>query len=283
MFHQLLMPVGNSLALSFLTAALPVVVVVLLLGVFRRPAWHAALAGLIVGLLVAIGPWQMPVPLAMRSVLCGATFALWPVMWIVLNGLLLYNIAVHSRRFDAFRSWLIGNLPNDRRVVLVVVGFCFGALLEGVAGFGCPVAITAGRRSQAAQLKSSAVRRDQFVGRRHGKDDLAAEYCHWRRGDPAEGPGRRGFRPHLRAQHRADADARGAGAGAAISRPGNHSVSNASLDWRIGRPGDNAHRRRLPQSAARELWRRSRLKSSWRSDIDRWSSCLDAIGGISGT
>ena len=115
----------------------------LLLGVLRRPAWQAALAGLLVGLIVAVGPWQMPLPLAIRSVLNGATFALWPVMWIVFNGLLLYNIAVHSGRFDAFRSWMIGNLPNDRRVVLVVVGFCFGALLEGVAGFGCPVAITA--------------------------------------------------------------------------------------------------------------------------------------------
>lgn len=143
MFHQLLTPVGGSLLLSVLVAALPVVAVVLLLGVLRRPAWQAALAGLIVGLVVAVGPWQMPLPLAIQSVLNGATFALWPVMWIVFNGLLLYNIAVRSGRFDAFRSWMISNLPNDRRVVLVVVGFCFGALLEGVAGFGCPVAITA--------------------------------------------------------------------------------------------------------------------------------------------
>ena len=143
MFHQLLTPVGGSLVLSVLVAALPVVAVALLFGVLRRPAWQAALAGLLVGLIVAVGPWQMPLPLAIRSVLNGATFALWPVMWIVFNGLLLYNIAVHSGRFDAFRSWMIGNLPNDRRVVLVVVGFCFGALLEGVAGFGCPVAITA--------------------------------------------------------------------------------------------------------------------------------------------
>ena len=69
-------------------------------------------------------------------------FALWPVMWIVFSALLLYNIAVISGRFDAFREWLLANLPNDRRVVLVVIGFCFGCLLEGVAGFGTPVAIT---------------------------------------------------------------------------------------------------------------------------------------------
>jgi lactate permease len=142
MFHQLLTPVGDSLGLSFLVAILPVLTVLLLLGVFRRPAWQAALAGLIVGLIVAVWPWQMPIPLALHSVLNGATFAMWPVMWIVINALLLYNIAVRSGRFDAFRTWVITHLPNDRRVVLVVVGFCFGALLEGISGFGTPVAIT---------------------------------------------------------------------------------------------------------------------------------------------
>lgn len=142
MFHQLTTPVDNSLSMSVLVAALPVLTVVVSLGVFRRPAWQAALAGLLVGAVVAIGPWQMPVRLAAQSVLSGATFALWPVMWTVINGLLLYNIAVHSGRFDAFRSWMITHLPNDRRIVLVVVGFCFGSLLEGIAGFGCPVAIT---------------------------------------------------------------------------------------------------------------------------------------------
>jgi lactate permease len=63
-------------------------------------------------------------------------------MWTAIAGLLLYNIAVHSGRFDAFRTWMITNLPNDRRIILVVIGFCFGSLLEGIAGFGCPVAIT---------------------------------------------------------------------------------------------------------------------------------------------
>jgi len=142
MFHQLLTPVGDSLGLSFLVAVLPVLAVLLLLGVLRRPAWQAALAGLIVGLIIAVFPWRMPIGLALHSTLCGATFALWPVMWIVINALLLYNIAVRSGRFDAFRTWVVTHLPNDRRVVLVVVGFCFGALLEGIAGFGTPVAIT---------------------------------------------------------------------------------------------------------------------------------------------
>lgn len=142
MFHQLTTPIGHSLALSVLVAALPVLTVVVSLGVFRRPAWQAALAGLVVGIFIAIEPWQMPVALAAQSVLSGAAFALWPVMWTVVAGLLLYNIAVQSGRFEAFRAWMITNLPNDRRIILVVIGFCFGSLLEGIAGFGCPVAIT---------------------------------------------------------------------------------------------------------------------------------------------
>src|SRR5208337_4683845 len=119
MFSQLLTPVADSLGLSFLVAVL-----------------------LIVALIIAVTLWQMPVNLALNSVANGAVFALWPVMWIVLNALLLYNITVRSGRFDAFRNWVASYLPNDRRIVLVVVGFCFGALLEGVSGFGTPVAIT---------------------------------------------------------------------------------------------------------------------------------------------
>jgi lactate permease len=142
MFHQLLTPIGDSLPLSFLVAVLPIVVVLVLLGVFRRPAWQASLAGLIVGLIVAVTAWQMPMGLALDSVAAGAVFALWPVMWIVFNALLLYNIAVASGRFDAFRDWVLNHLPNDRRIVLVVIGFCFGCLLEGISGFGTPVAIT---------------------------------------------------------------------------------------------------------------------------------------------
>jgi lactate permease len=143
MFHQLLTPVAGSLPLSFLVAALPVAVVLVLLGVVRRPAWQASLAGLVVALIIAIAVWDFPTHLAINSVLNGVVFALWPVMWIVVNALLLYNVAVESGRFDAFRAWDLNHLPNDRRVVLVVIGFCFGALLEGIAGFGTPVAITA--------------------------------------------------------------------------------------------------------------------------------------------
>jgi lactate permease len=142
MFQQLLTPVGQSVTLSFFVAVLPIATVLILLGVFKRPAWQAALAGLIVGLIIATTTWQLPAPIAFSAAANGAIFALWPVMWIVINALFLYNIAVSSGRFDAFRAWIIEHLPNDRRVVLVAIGFCFGALLEGIAGFGTPVAIT---------------------------------------------------------------------------------------------------------------------------------------------
>ncbi|WP_250450972.1 L-lactate permease [Caballeronia sp. ATUFL_M2_KS44] len=142
MFHQLLTPVANSLALSFIVAALPIAVVLALLGWARRPAWQASLAGLVVALVIAVAAWHFPIGLALDSVAAGAVFALWPVMWIVFAAILLYNVAQRSGRFEAFRVWMVENLPNDRRIVLVVIGFSFGALLEGISGFGTPIAIT---------------------------------------------------------------------------------------------------------------------------------------------
>jgi len=142
MFHQLVTPVGGSLSLSFLVGVIPIAVVLIMLGVMRRPAWQASSVGLLVAFVLATLVWKLPAKLALSSVAAGATFAAWPVMWIVVNALLLYNISVASGRFEAFRAWMVQHLPNDSRVVLVVIGFSFGCLLEGVAGFGTPIAIT---------------------------------------------------------------------------------------------------------------------------------------------
>ena len=142
MFHQLLTPVAGSLLFSFLVGALPIATVLVMLGILRRPAWQSSLGGLVVAFAIAISFWRMPPGLALNSVVAGAVFAVWPVMWIVFNALLLFNITVISGRFNALRNWILEHLPDDRRVVLVVVGFCFGCLLEGVAGFGTPVAIS---------------------------------------------------------------------------------------------------------------------------------------------
>ena len=141
MFQQILAPVAGNLFLSFLVGLIPIVVVLVMLGVFRRPAWQAALTGLVVGLIIAITVWQMPVSLAFSSTVNGMLFALLPVMWIVWNAMWLYNIAVRSGKFELFRRWMVYNVPADKRILLVLIGFCFGALMEGVAGFGTPVAI----------------------------------------------------------------------------------------------------------------------------------------------
>lgn len=141
MFHQILSPVAGNLFLSFLVGLIPIAVVLIMLGILRRPAWQAALAGLVIGLIIAIGVWQMPVGLAASSTLNGMIFAILPVMWIVWNAMWLYNIAVRSGKFELFRRWMVYNVPADKRILLILIGFCFGALMEGIAGFGTPVAI----------------------------------------------------------------------------------------------------------------------------------------------
>ncbi|MCX2561808.1 L-lactate permease [Acetobacter farinalis] len=142
MFIQPLVPAAHSLLLSFLLAASPIIVTLILMGVLRRPAWQATLGGMCVGVVMAIGVWGLPASLVAASISNGVIFSFLPVMWIALSALFLFNIAKESGRFDAFRQWIITHLPNDRRVMLVVLGFCFSAALEGVAGFGTPVAIT---------------------------------------------------------------------------------------------------------------------------------------------
>ena len=141
MFHQLLVPVANNLFLSFLVGFIPILLVLILLGIVRRPAWQAALAGLIVGLIIAIFVWQTPVQQAASATLNGFAFALVPVMWIVWTAMWLYNIAVRSGKFELFRRWMVYNVPPDKRILLLVIGFSFGALMEGISGFGTPVAI----------------------------------------------------------------------------------------------------------------------------------------------
>ena len=140
-FVQSHTPVGN-VYVSALFAAIPVVVLLLMLGVFRTAAHWAALAGLVGSLLVAILFYQMPAGLALSSAVLGALFGLWPIVWIVINALFLHNLTVETGKFDIVRNSL-ASLTTDRRIQALVIAFAFGALLEGIAGFGAPVAITA--------------------------------------------------------------------------------------------------------------------------------------------
>ena len=132
-------PLGSLL--STLLAALPVVVLLGGLAVLRWPAHLAALAGLAAALLVAIGPFGMPAPMAVASAAYGAAYGLLPIGWIVVNVIFLYQLTNERGLFDVLRQ-SITHVTEDRRLQLLVVAFCFGAFFEGASGFGTPVAVT---------------------------------------------------------------------------------------------------------------------------------------------
>jgi lactate permease len=142
LWPQPLAPV-HSVALSALVAAIPLAVVLVLMGVLRKSGLVAAACGLTVALLLAVGVWGMPAPLAGLTLAYGWAFALWSILWTVFNGLWLYNLANETGSFGKLRRWMESCAPGDRAVQAILVAFCFGALLEGSAGFGAPVAITA--------------------------------------------------------------------------------------------------------------------------------------------
>ncbi|MBD3009285.1 L-lactate permease [Streptomyces sp. 5-10] len=140
MFVQQLDPVADSLSLSALVATLPLVTVLVLLGGVRMRAHYAGPIGLVVAALVAWLPYGMPVGQTVSSAAQGALFGLFPILWIVVNALWVYRMTVRTDHFDVLRR-SFGRLSDDPRVQALVIAFCFGALLEALAGFGAPVAI----------------------------------------------------------------------------------------------------------------------------------------------
>jgi lactate permease len=133
-------PVAGSLAWSALVAALPLVTLFVLLGGLRVRAWLASLIGLAVALLVAVLVYGMPVAQAALAGTQGAVFGFFPILWIVINALWIYQMTVDSGHFDVLRR-SFGSISDDPRVQGVIIAFSFGALLEALAGFGAPVAI----------------------------------------------------------------------------------------------------------------------------------------------
>ncbi|MEU7812741.1 L-lactate permease [Pseudonocardia sp. NPDC049154] len=133
--------VGGSLAWSALVSVIPLAVVLLMLGVLRVRAQWAALAGLVAALAVAIVGFAMPFGMSLLAAAHGAFFGLFPIMWIVVNALWVFNMTVATGHFDVLRR-SFGTLSSDRRTQAILVAFCFGALLEALAGFGAPVAIS---------------------------------------------------------------------------------------------------------------------------------------------
>ncbi len=133
----------HSLALSALVAVLPLIVVLVLMGVLRRSGLLASACGLVTAAILAIGVWGMPAKLAGSSVLFGFAYAAWAILWIVFNALWLYHLAVETGSFELLRRWMKRSASGDACIQAILVAFCFGALLEGTAGFGTPVAVTA--------------------------------------------------------------------------------------------------------------------------------------------
>ncbi|MEV6591510.1 L-lactate permease [Streptomyces acidicola] len=142
MYVQELEPVADSLGLSALIATLPLVLVLVLLGGVRMKAHHAGLIGLAAAALVAWLAYGMPIGQTLSGAAQGAAFGLFPIMWIVVNALWVYRMTVRTQHFDILRR-SFGRLSDDPRIQALVVAFCFGALLEALAGFGAPVAICA--------------------------------------------------------------------------------------------------------------------------------------------
>src|SRR4051812_29401718 len=142
MYTQVYDPIADSLGWSSVIAALPLLSLFLLLGVLRWKAQWAALASLAVSLVVAVAVYDMPLGQALDAGLMGAAFGLFPIMWIVVNAIWIYHVTVDTGHFAALRR-SFGRISDDQRVQAVIIAFCFGALLEALAGFGTPVAITA--------------------------------------------------------------------------------------------------------------------------------------------
>ncbi len=142
MFHLVNNPVGGSLTLSALVAALPLLTLFVLLGGMRWKAWQAGLTSLVVALVVAVWGFRMPAGQALLSAGEGAAFGLFPIIWIVLAAIWIFRLT-ELTGYDLVLRRAFGSLSPDHRVQAVLIAFCFGALLEALAGFGAPVAVTA--------------------------------------------------------------------------------------------------------------------------------------------
>ena len=141
-FHQVYQPVLDSILLSALVAGLPLYVLFVLLAILRLPAWLSALASLLTAAFLAWIVWGMPFGITLGATTEGMAFGLWPISWIVLNAIVFHNLTVASGDFDVIKRSLT-RLTRDRRLQALLIAFSFGALLEGIAGFGAPVAISA--------------------------------------------------------------------------------------------------------------------------------------------
>lgn len=140
-WQQIYDPMGN-IWLSSAIALIPIIFFFLALAVFRLKGSVAGTITVVLALLVALFLYQMPVTLALSSAIYGFFYGLWPIAWIIIGAVFLYKVTVKTGQFDIIRSSIL-SLTQDQRLQMLLVGFAFGTFLEGAAGFGAPVAITA--------------------------------------------------------------------------------------------------------------------------------------------
>jgi len=134
-------PIAGSLGASALIAAIPIVVLFVMLGVLRKPAWVSALSALASAFIVSLAFYRMPASLAFISTIYGAAYGLFPIAWIVFTSIMLYRLAVDTGKFEIIKD-SVGGLTDDRRLQAMFIAFSFGAFIEGAAGFGAPVAVS---------------------------------------------------------------------------------------------------------------------------------------------
>ncbi|RQR52608.1 L-lactate permease [Burkholderia sp. Bp9126] len=140
-WHQIYTPLG-SLGLSAFAAAIPIIFFFIALAALRLKGHVAAAITLLLSLGVAIVAYRMPVPQALAAAGFGFAYGLWPIAWIIVAAVFLYKIVVKTGQFDVIRASVL-SITDDQRLQMLLIGFSFGAFLEGAAGFGAPVAITA--------------------------------------------------------------------------------------------------------------------------------------------
>jgi lactate permease len=138
---QIYDPLGN-IGLSALIAAIPLFILLYMLGVRRSKGHHAALLGVGSAVILAIAVWGMPAGLAISATLNGMLVGIFPIVWIVVTAIWVYNMTVESGEFEIIKNSL-ASLTDDRRLQALFIAFAFGSFIEGTAGFGTPVAITA--------------------------------------------------------------------------------------------------------------------------------------------
>ena len=140
-WNQVYNPLGN-LGLSALVAAIPLFILLYMLGIRRSKGHYAAFGATFAALLLAIFVWGMPVGLAISATLNGMAFGIFPIVWIVVTAIWVYNMTVESGEFEIIKNSL-ACITDDRRLQALFIAFAFGSFIEGTAGFGTPVAITA--------------------------------------------------------------------------------------------------------------------------------------------